>query len=316
MERIKSVDILRGFSMFWMMVIQLLDFVSNNYIMSVNWERASPFWLITHDHVNWLPYFCVISGVSVWLMVTKRLEKGQSKLHIFVRGWQRYGYYITLSMLLCLWCMRWDTFIWLNEIIGAIGVYAFITLILTLIFYKHEWIFPILAVSLCFIGYYHGHKFDPILKWNQYRFYWMLPMWFWGVFFAKYIAKKDKDKLLTGSIMLFLFFVLFELIEKSEIRYSQRDFTFIIFNSALVILSFAILSSIDLNPQSWIYKHLDYFGRHSLFFYVFHLAVYFKLIRYTGLFQCFDPLPSIILMIMGILFMYLLRRALPESRWF
>lgn len=75
-----------------------------------------------------------VSGVSLWLSFKRRLKKGFSLIKIWAYGFRRYGMYILLSFLICIWVADVTLFLEVGEVIGAIGSYAMISLTLLLIF--------------------------------------------------------------------------------------------------------------------------------------------------------------------------------------
>ncbi|MDH5462269.1 MAG: heparan-alpha-glucosaminide N-acetyltransferase domain-containing protein, partial [Candidatus Bathyarchaeota archaeon] len=224
MKRIESVDAVRGFSVLWMIFFQIMDFFSRDHVMSVNFSRPSAFWLATLDYVNWLPPFLFVSGVSVWLMMKKRLSNS-SKLEVWLHGAKRYGFYLLLSFLLCIWCFNLDTFLYLNEIIGAIAVYALIALTISLIFYGREReISLLLGGILCGVGLFLAGAFEGVLKYSIYRFYWTLPFFFFGLYSAAMIASKSTRKLAIAGTAFLSLGMLTSLLLEQKISYSERTF--------------------------------------------------------------------------------------------
>jgi len=120
--RVKSIDVLRGIAVLWMVLFQTLDFFSKDF------QLYGDIWNYFLDYVNWLPIFMFISGISIWIMVNKRMISGFSRWKIMFHGLKRYGSYILIGFLLCLWCFRYQVFLNLNEILLAIGVYTIVTL--------------------------------------------------------------------------------------------------------------------------------------------------------------------------------------------
>lgn len=285
-SRIESVDIMRGFAVLWMVLFQTLDFFSKDFQM---YDHT---WYYFLDFVNWLPIFMFVSGISVWLMVNKRLSSGFSRQKILFHSLKRYGSYIFLSLLLCLWCFSFQTFLDLNEILVAIGVYAFVTVCLLLVFFGREWTFIPLALVVYVLSFWFR---DP-LGFQFFPFYWMLPLFFLGAFSAKLITRKRlKKSMLFGFLLLVIIAILALL--GDDFSYTGKSLGFVLFNVFLIVLLFAVVNSFQ------HVKFLDVFsfaGRNALFFYVFHYAVWFKLAVSLNIFQTFDWPSSILLTCFGV----------------
>lgn len=297
MKRIESVDAVRGFSVLWMIFFQIMDFFSRDHVMSVNFSRPSAFWLATLDYVNWLPPFLFVSGVSVWLMMKKRLSNS-SKLEVWLHGAKRYGFYLLLSFLLCIWCFNLDTFLYLNEIIGAIAVYALIALTISLIFYGREReISLLLGGILCGVGLFLAGAFEGVLKYSIYRFYWTLPFFFFGLYSAAMIASKSTRKLAIAGTAFLSLGMLTSLLLEQKISYSERTFSFLLINVGIVLFLFSFLSKMK---PSKISRFFALVGRYALFFYLFHFAVFYKLTQTLNLFQTVSLMPTMLVTVAAI----------------
>jgi len=300
MKRIESVDAVRGFSVLWMISFQIMDFFSRDHVMSVNFAKPSAFWLATLDYVNWLPSFLFVSGASVWLMMKKRLSNS-SKLEVWLHGAKRYGLYLLLSLLLCIWCFNLDTFLCLNEIIGAIAVYALTTLTIGLIFHKREReISLLLGGILCFIGLFLAGALEGVLKHSIYRFYWTLPFFFFGLYSAAMIASKSTKKLALAGTAFLSLGMLTSLLLEQKIGYSKRTFSFLLINVGIVLFLFSFLSKMK---PSKISRFFAFVGRYALFFYLFHFAVFYKLAQTLNVFQTISLIPAILVTVTSIVFM-------------
>jgi len=261
--RVKSVDVMRGFAVLWMVTFQIIDF------FSIDLQTYHNTWCSFLDFVNWLTIFMFVSGLSVWLMVNKRLSSGISKWKILIHGLKRYTFYIFLGFILCLWCFGLETFLELNEILVAIGIYAFVTLCLLLTLFGKEWIF----VPLAFAVYALSFWFKDVLKFQVYPFYMMLPLFFAGAFSAKLITEKSFKKLLLFESPLLIIIIILAFVGDS-FSYAGNSPGFIIFNVFLSSLLFAIIEKLQ---HTKILDMFSFAGRNALFFYVFHFAVWFKL---------------------------------------
>jgi hypothetical protein len=271
---------MRGFAVLWMVCLQILEFFSMDFQMYAH----SLFRLF--DFVNWLPTFMFVSGLSVWLLVEKRLSFGWSKWRIMFHGLKRYISYIFLSLALCLWCFSLQIFLELNEILIAIGVYALITLCLLLIFFGREWF----LVPLSFLVYGLSSWFRSLLGFQVYPFYLILPFFFLGSFSAKLIIKRD----FRGSILfefLLLAIIATLAFAGDNFSYAEDSLGFVIFNVFLTVLLFLIVSKFQ---EIRILNIFSFAGRNALFFYVFHYAVWYKLAVSLGISHSLDWTISII----------------------
>jgi uncharacterized membrane protein len=300
MKRIESVDAVRGFSVLWMIFFQIMDFFSKDHVMSVNFTGPSAFWLATLDYVNWLPPFLFVSGTSAWLMMKKRLSNS-SKREVWLHGAKRYGFYLLLSFLLCIWCFNLDTFLYLNEIIGAIAIYGLIALTISLSFYGREReISLLLGGILCFAGLFLAGTFEAVLKYNIYRFYWTLPFFFFGLYSAAMIASKSTKKLAFAGTAFLSLGMLTSLLLEQKISYSERTFGFLLINVGIVLFLFSWLSK---TKTSKVLRFFAFIGRYALFFYLFHFAVFYRLARTLDVFQTVSLMPAILITVTSILFM-------------
>ena len=280
-SRIKSVDVMRGVAVLWMVLFQTLDFFSKDF------QMYGHTWSYFLDFVNWVPIFMFVSGLSVWLMVNKRLSSGFSRRKILFHGLKRYGTYVFLGLLLCLWCFSFQTFLDLNEILVAIGLYAFVTLCLLLVFFDREWIF----VPLVFVVYKLSFWFRDPLGFQFFPFYWMLPLFFLGALSAKLITRKRLKKSMLFEFLLLVIIAILAFLG-SSFSYVEKSLGFVVINVFWIVILFAIVNSFE---HVKILSLFSFAGRNALFFYVFHYAVWFKLAVSLDFFQTFDWPSSILL---------------------
>jgi predicted acyltransferase len=136
--RLSSIDALRGFSMFWITgggkLINSLDKTFDNSLTGVlagqlhhaEWEGFSFYDVI-------LPLFLIIAGLVLPLSVTKRLEKGESKMSIFIHVAKRSGLLILLGLIYnkLLDFSGWDAMRW-SGVLQRIGICYFFAGLLVL----------------------------------------------------------------------------------------------------------------------------------------------------------------------------------------
>lgn len=271
---------MRGFAVLWMISVQILDFFTNYQMYS-----HTMYYLL--DFANWLPIFMFVSGMSVWLMVNKRLSLGFSRYKILFHGLKRYVSYIFIGLMVCLWCFGFQTFLDFNEILVAIGVYALVTLCLVVVFFSKEWIFVPLAFAIYQLSFWFGGS----LRYQAYPFYLMLPFYFLGAFSAKFIVKKNLKKLALFEFLLLIAIVLLAFLGDG-FSYVRDSLGFVVFNVFLIITLFIIIDNFQ---NMKILNVFSFAGRNALFFYVFYFAVWFKLAVSLDTPQNYD-LPSSILL--------------------
>jgi len=271
---------MRGFAVLWMVCLQVLEFFSMDFQM-----YAHTLFRIL-DFVNWLPTFMFVSGLSVWLLVEKRLSSGWPRWRIMLHGLKRYISYIFLSLVLCVWCFSLQVFLQLNEILVAIGVYALITLCLLLIFFGREFFF----VPLSFLVYGLSFWFRSLLGFQIYPFYLILPFFFLGAFSAKLIVHRDFRRSILFEFLL-LAIIAALAFAGDNFSYAEDSLGFVIFNVFLTILLFLIVSKFQ---KTRILNVLSFAGRNALFFYFFHYAVWYKLAVSLGISHSLDWNTSLI----------------------
>lgn len=294
MKRAKNLDIVRGIAVFWMVFSQALDFGSKDFLMYERWHD------IGYDYFNWLPMFMFVSGVSVWLMVTNRQSIGQSKLRIFIHGAKRYGLYLFVSFVLSMVCFNGlATFLKLNEIVGAIAVYAFISMVLLLGLPRLE---PYIIIVAFLIPILTSQQVKETFAGWFYPFYFVLPMFLFGVYSAKSIAKKDFKKMLLLGVTLFAISVLTKFFGDG-ISYVGKTVGFASLGSSTTIFLLILASKYE---SSRLLRPFEFFGKGALFFYVFHFVVWFNLMRVIG-YQSLNPIDSAIYIGSAIALMITLR---------
>lgn len=279
--RVKSVDVVRGFAVIWMVVFQTFDFFSRDFDLYGN------FWYIFLDSFNWFSIFMLVSGVSMWLMVNKRLQKGHSRARILLNGVKRYGFYVFLSFALSLWCFNLDTFLKLNEILGAIGVFALSALVLLLILYNLEVTF----VPLMFLVFGLSLWTRTFFLDRFYPFYFILPFFFAGIFLSKRVMNKKISGLLVFDLSLLPILAILVYLGDS-FSYVDKALGFVLFNIFLSVLIFILA----IRLEHWrVWDFFSFVGKHALIFYVFHFAVWFKLLVYLSMYQSFNLISSALL---------------------
>ena len=219
-------------------------------------------------------------------MVNKRLTRGYSKIQILRHGVKRYGSYLLLSLFLCVFCFEGlKTFLSLNEILGTISVYALVSLGLLLVFYSKEWLFIPFGIAMAIP--YLTLTFTGL----HYPFYIVLPFFLFGVYFGKVLKERNKRK---GLILLLVMVGLLPFFR--EISYKSHTFGFALLNTAIIIILFGLAEKF----RNRIPKALSEIGKHTLFLYVFHFAVLFKLAEALGVYQSLNTIWAGIVTLLGL----------------
>jgi len=293
LTRVKTVDILRGIAVLWMVWFQTWDFFSRDFVLynldKRDWNRLG------FDFFNWLPIFMTVSGISLFLSFRRKYEGGYSKFRIWIHGLRRYGGYIFLGLLICLWVADITLFLEFGEVVGAIGLYALISLTLLLFFHKHTfwlmvgiWIFS-LALREYVSNYCVGMIISPFFY--GFTIWLMLPYFAAGIFLADKILTR-KFKVISSFCFLTLISALFSIFLFSpKISYFEGTTSFVLLSLSTV--SF-ILCLIMKYSELKIFKLFEFFGKHALFFYVYHVAVLYKLVVVFNISKSLDFLTSII----------------------
>jgi len=297
MERISAIDAVRGIAVLWMIWFQTWDFFSKDF------KLYSEFWYQSFDFFNWLPIFAIVSGLCISISVSGKLEGGWPKLKVFVHGIRRYGFYILVSFFICLWTLDLDIFLSFDEILGAIGIYALITLTLILVFHGHKFLLMIAIYLMSFrlrelfyTGFLNGENLIVPQFLRGYTIWLMLPFFFSGVFIADMVLKKEiKNLILFAVSLLPLSFMLSYLGDQTSYEFGTLSFN--INNVIVVLVLFAL--TIHFEKHSFL-GILGFFGKHALFFCSCHYILWYKLLLETGLIKSFDLLSSVVLTVFSI----------------
>lgn len=155
-----------------------------------------------------------------------------------------------------------------------------------------------------------------LLCWHDYPslFLWihdllMLPYFSAGMFLANKILARDSKTILSFSLSTFVSALLFTLTISPKISYFEGATSFVLLSLSMVSLIFLVVAKFG----KWIGPQIfEFMGRHALFFYVYHVAVLYKLTVLLGIFKSLDFLTSIIVtansLCIGCIIIYLHRR--------
>lgn len=272
-NRLKYVDMVRGFAILWMIFVQLLDMFSSSFNMyAEHYEYAL-------KYVNWLPIFLIVSGFSLKLMLDKYDTKTFLRRNIL-----RSLRFIIVGVLLILWC-DWKLPTIFDEVVSSIGINVSILSVFLYVFsLSNRLVFlsSLFVFTSCLVGFnsvfYVEGAFNP---------FWCLAFMAFGAMIASF---KDYNwKLLPLFLLLGHF---------SEIDFFGRTFGFWIVNITFVSLCIGLMQLLE--RYRVIAGFLGYFGKHSLFFYVLHFAIFQKLLLVTSSYGTFPLGISLLFVILSI----------------
>ncbi|MBU1204092.1 MAG: hypothetical protein KKG60_03440 [Nanoarchaeota archaeon] len=297
-KRLLYIDIFRGFSLLVMAWIHIFNalWVSNIYL-------TSPYYVKSINSITWIPpsiLFTFVSGMSVFLLVKKRLFLKKPKLGTVLEIIKRYGIYVLISLPLTTIMWGINTYLRWDEAIQGIGFTAIITAIFIVLFLEKKY-FKKAALILIFLcaglQHYLLHIFNiyriniSVLNIILNIFFrgWfsvinLLPFMLGGILFFQFIQKKHYKKLFLYGLsfaalsIIFHFYVI-------RINYYQRSLSLTFLGITESIILFSVLYAIyqKLRKDSIVSRFLEVYGKSAFFVYVFHLLVIVKVLEITGL---------------------------------
>ncbi|UCE43725.1 MAG: DUF1624 domain-containing protein [Candidatus Bathyarchaeota archaeon] len=286
-KRLLYVDMARGFAVIWMISLQLLQMFSKDF------RYGSVYWLVK---INWLPIFFIIVGFSLKLMLDKYGALTFAKRSMF-----RAVLLIGLGGFLVLW-VSFEPDIINNEVVSSIGI-NIIFLTVALLLFKA---LSQTAKVLCFLGL----AFVMVLLQNYMQIpghfnpVWCLSFMFFGVALAL-CRNSRRVQSLIGLIFLVIGSIFWD-----TINIYQRTWSFWIFNCGFVVVLLILMSMLERTVAA---KFLSYMGRHSLFFYFFHFAIFRKILLLTDSLSTFDWIPSILFTLFSIISLILLEKIVSRT---
>ena len=136
MERLEYVDIFRGIAIVIMVAVQIFDYLSVSNIYT-----NPPYYVEVINSGTLVPpplLFTFVSGMSVFLLVRKRLEINKStRKRTFLEIFRRYGKYVLISLPFTIIMWNIITYIGWEEAIQGIGLTAIFTALSLIILYKY-----------------------------------------------------------------------------------------------------------------------------------------------------------------------------------
>ena len=264
----------RGFAVLWMISIQLLDMFTDEFNLYV--EHYD----FVLKYTNWLPIFLIVSGFSLNLMLDRYGRKAFLKKNI-IRGLK----FIAIGILLALWC-GWNLPTPFDEVVSSIGMSVLIfSILLYLIGFstRRHYLASLFASMSCLVAFntvfYVEGAFNP---------FWCLSFMIFGFILGRLRSRVYGFFSLSSCLMNF-----------HVVDYFGRTLGFWVLNVALVSPFFALM--VFLEKFGTVSGFLGYFGRHSLFFYVFHFAIFQKLLVVTNSYNMFPFSVSVFFVALSIL---------------
>ncbi|HSN48438.1 MAG TPA: DUF5009 domain-containing protein [Flavobacterium sp.] len=165
-ERLKSLDALRGFDMFWIIGGGA---IFEAFAKFTNWPVLN-WWAGQLEHKYWegfnfedliFPMFLFIAGVSIPFSINKRLQLGQSKAQIYKHAFTRLILLIVLGFLLANWGIQSFDFenYRYTHVLMRIGIGCFFA---TLIFLNTKIRGQIVWAASLLLGYWAILKLIPV----------------------------------------------------------------------------------------------------------------------------------------------------------
>ena len=128
-KRIFYVDVFRGFALLYMVLCHLFNYFSIKSIY-----ESKPYYIEIFDIPTLLPppyLFLVVSGMSVYLLLKNRKERGFQGFKLWLEVVKRYGSYVLISLPFTSIVFGFDIYYQWEEAIQGIGLAAiFVALIL------------------------------------------------------------------------------------------------------------------------------------------------------------------------------------------
>lgn len=123
-KRLLYVDGFRGLALFIMVTIQIFDVVATSSIYT-----TPPYYAEAINSVTWIPpsfFFTFVTGMSVFLLLRSRLNKGLNGVKLWLHVLKRYGKYVVISLPFTWFVFDLETFLAWNEAIQGIGATAIV----------------------------------------------------------------------------------------------------------------------------------------------------------------------------------------------
>jgi predicted acyltransferase len=318
MKRIEPIDVLRGVAVLQMIFWQIFDFLGR-----VDIYGEPPYYIHAfHMPINGIGVclFAFVSGISLYVSVSRRLRREERKTSIVVHALRRYGGYIIVSLFFTTFCFGFKTFFTWNEAIQGIGLSALVALPFILFVRSNKAlilitcflvlsqqiirnIIDLSTVSQAFPFYpeaFGSLSVVPVsLLLNvSYRGFFsfsnLLPFALSGVILYKEVIRssdhKVSSKLVTmGSVLIVASLAMHHL--GQNIDYYGRSPSYMIFYIGISYVLFVFVKFLsERKPRNLVFRVLSVFGRGALLAYLIHFLFIFKPAQTFGFEKTF-PVP-------------------------
>lgn len=283
--RLHYVDMVRGLGLLYMLVFQILEMYSQDVDLSGNF-----YWLLGRNYFSWFSVFMVIAGFSIVLM----FEKYQDK-QFFTKAFWRLIRFIIIGYFLVFWC-QFQVATVFDEVVSAIGLNLMIlSPFLFLSKYMDQKARPIYFATCCVLFAVLNHTFH--LE-GAFNIFWCLSFMFVGVLLAQ--LSSQISWLLIGFVFIALSFVG----ETPNMHLRNIQYWF----SSCGVICFILLATMFLQEVDVVRKFLSYFGKHTLFFYFFHFAIFRFALLITGWWKSWNLYEGLALTLASILVLVCLQK--------
>ncbi|MBD3260088.1 MAG: hypothetical protein GF334_00120 [Candidatus Altiarchaeales archaeon] len=324
-RRLFYVDVIRGFALVYMVLCHLFTYFS---LQSVYFSK--PYFIPELNIPTLLPppyIFFVVAGMSVYLLVQKRVGGGVQCWGLFFQVLRRYGVYVLVSLPFTWFMFGFNTYYVWGEAIAGIGLAAvFVGGLLSL----RDWDGRLLLVfGVVFFGFkgvfYHflGSLAPYEVVSTDLRVFilgllvnmgfrgWFslatsVPMLLAGVAYVKWFIQGDEGRVLFFSVFC-LFIALGLHLAGFEINYYDRSPSTVFFIYAESGLLCFFLHGLSQKP---FFKEklegLKVFGFYSLFIYLGHFLFIVKPLEVSGYINSFSPFYGWVFSVSSVFLIYLL----------
>jgi uncharacterized membrane protein len=318
-ERVDSVDILRGIAVLQMVFFQTFDFFAKADIYS-----DSPYYVQSMNMpVNGIGVglFAFISGVSVYLSVSRSLSSGSGRLRILLRALRRYGGYILISLFFTYLMFGFGVFYSWGEALQGIGLSALVAALL-LLSLQNIYVIAAFGILISLLQPYARTLLGQntaafpfcvfvlnALLLGFFSLATLLPITLFGLLLGFQIIGSGRGAAMKKSFCIGVVLISMTLLAHASgfrVDYYGRSPSFMLFFVGISYLLFSLVEFLIGFYRGRAYGVLMVFGRKALFCYLFHFVFILKPLVYLGIEGTFGTLHSILLATLSVLVIYLI----------
>lgn len=336
-KRIKSIDIVRGIAIVQMVFWQVFDFLAKSNIYG-----DSPYFIKAFNappHFSVLALFLSMSGASIYLSMSKRLQRGMGKGGVLKHVLRRYGLLIVASLFFTTFVFDFCTFFRWEEAIQGIGLAAIVTSIIILSIPSNSVLLltitglillqPLIVNNIwpltrdyMFCNTNMGISQLPVsLLFNIslrgfFSFTNLLPSMLVGVLLGKAVVSGllKKKICLIGflGVVLIVSAIALHLLGNLIVNFYGRSYSSLLLEIGIAVSLFSIVEYILMKAKK-IANVFDFFfpfGMASLVSYFGHFLLVYKLLQIVSAYSGIQiigtmlPIPSAVLSLLSLLFFY------------